>query len=418
MNKKITSFIFCFTVLTFCLKAQSDFSSPYSLFGLGQENSTYFGGYSALGNTGIASRNPFSINKANPASLSSIASNVFLYEIGLSGTYSNKKTQNTSQNNFDFNVSHLAMAFQIKDYWKTSFGLLPYTKVNYEIDIIKPVEGSTFNSNTNVVGTGGINEVFWGNGIKINKNLSLGVEASVLFGNITEDQLIYFGTEYASLTNSSNYTGFGLNAGLQYTNYKLLDTETTIGATINLPTYLSGTSDEVGTKSFNGSSETTIINTTDNDLDNFDLPLKIGVGLTSKLNNTLTASVDYKKTFWTDTYQSNSTYSYKNQEIFGVGVEYLPIKNQNNFWNRVKYRAGANYNSGYLQISDQNIDNYAFSLGIGLPVSKSDFSSMLNINYSYGKEGTINSQLIQDNYHKLSINFSLLGNWFQKQKIF
>lgn len=418
MNKKIFSIILCVITFNFCLHAQSDFSSPYSLFGLGQENSIYFGGYSALGNTGIASRNPFSINKANPASLSSIASNAFLYEIGLSGTYSNKKTENTSQNNFDFNVSHLAMAFEVKDYWKMSFGLLPYTKVNYEIDITKPVEGSTFYSNTNVIGTGGINEVFWGNGVKISKNLSLGVEASVLFGNITEDQLIYFGTEYASITNSSNYAGFGLNAGVQYTNYKLLGAETTIGATINLPTYLSGTSDEVGTKSFNGSDETTIVNTTDTPIDNFDLPLKLGVGITSKLNNNLTASLDYKKTFWTDTYQSNSTYTYKDQEVFGLGVEYLSTKNINNFWNRLKYRAGINYNTGYLQLSDQNIDNYSFSLGLGLPVSKSNISSMLNINYSYGKEGTINKQLIQDNYHKLSINFSLLGNWFQKQKIF
>jgi hypothetical protein len=38
----------------------------------------------------------------------------------------------------------------------------------------------------------------------------------------------------------------------------------------------------------------------------------------------------------------------------------------------------------------------------------------MNINYSYGKEGTINNELVQDNFHKLSLNLSLFGNWFKK----
>ena len=78
--RKIFSLAICFCAIHYSANAQSDFSSPYSLYGLGQENSNYFGGYSALGNTGIASRNLFTINKSNPASLTSIASSAFLYE--------------------------------------------------------------------------------------------------------------------------------------------------------------------------------------------------------------------------------------------------------------------------------------------------------------------------------------------------
>lgn len=371
-----------------------------------------------MGNTGIASKNLFSINKTNPASITSIASSAFLYELGLSSTYSNKKTINSTQTNADINVAHVAMAFEVKNYWKMNFGLVPYSKVSYEIDVTKPVEGSTQYLNTNISGSGGINEVFWGNGVKLGKNLSVGVELSALFGNISETQLIYIGSSTTTITNSKNYFGLGLTSGLQYTINNIFGTETTFGATLNLPTSLSGTEDETGTKSFTGSDEYTILDETDIDIDNFELPTKVGFGISSIINKSLTVNVDYKRNYWSDSYISNNTYKYQDQDIYGVGVEYQPSKNISSFWNKLKYRAGANYNSGYLVLSKQKIDNYALSLGVGIPLSKSLYSSMLNINYSYGKEGTINNQLIQDNYHKLSINFSLLGNWFQKAKIF
>lgn len=418
MKKILFSFLIVTYTSSFVVQAQSDFSSPYSLFGLGQESSNYFGGLSAMGNTGIASRNPFSINKANPASITSIAPNAFLYELGLSGTYSNKQTSNLSQNNIDLNVSHLALAFEVKDYWKMNFGLVPYSKVNYEINLVKPVEGSTQYLNTTIIGSGGINEVFWGNGLKLGKNLSVGVELSALFGNINENQLIYIGTSSATITKSKNYFGLGLTTGLQYTINNLAGTTTTFGATLNVPTSLSGTEDSTGTKSFYGSDEISILDEIDTDIDNFDLPLKVGFGISSSINKSLSVNVDYKKNYWSDTYTSNNTYKYQDQEIYGFGVEYQPSKNLNTFWNKLKYRAGVNYNSGYLILSKQKIDNSSFSLGVGIPLSKSIYTSMLNINYSYGKEGTINNQLIQDNFHKLSINLSLLGNWFQKEKIY
>lgn len=371
-----------------------------------------------MGNTGIAFRDPFAINKSNPASLTSIAPNTFLYELGVNTTYSNKTTNSTSQNNFDYNLTHLAMAFQIKDYWKVNFGLVPYTKVSYEVDVNQVVEGTTLYLNTNVTGSGGINEVFWGNGVRLSKNLSLGLELSALFGNISQEKYIVYGLQSATINETSNYFGLALNAGMQYTTSKLFGKETTIGATINLPTSLSGSKDTDAYKSFTGAEEITFESETDESINDFNLPLKVGVGITSIINKSLTLNFDFRKNYWTDSYDSDDTFTYKDQNIFGLGAQYQPSKNQTRFWNRVKYRAGLNYNSGYLILSDQNINTYSFSLGIGIPVAKSNISSMINVNYSYGKEGTISNQLIQDNYHKVSINLSLIGNWFQKQKIF
>ena len=85
---------------------------------------------------------------------------------------------------------------------------------------------------------------------------------------------------------------------------------------------------------------------------------------------------------------------------FEIGFEFNPSSKRTSYINNIKYRVGANYDSGYLNISNQNIDSYSFSLGLGFPTSNNSFSSTININYSYGKEGTTNRGLIQENFHK------------------
>ncbi|NLP58537.1 OmpP1/FadL family transporter [Lutibacter sp. B1] len=406
-----------FSFSTLVINAQSDSSSPYSLYGLGMENSNYFGGFTALGNTGIGYRSSSNINKSNPASLSSTSTQSFLYEFGLNSTFSNKKDKSTTQHESDFNFTHLAMAFALKNNWGLSFGLLPYTKVNYEIDIVKPIEGNTNYYLTNIIGAGGINQVFFSSGIKVVENLSFGVEIAALFGSITQKQWIYVGNTTSYIKKSDNFFGLGLNAGIQYTIKNIVGTETTIGATINMPTTLNGKNhDFEGYKTMEGT-QISIYDNSDDDLNDFDLPLKLGIGISSKINANFLVNMDYRKNYWSETDQTSSNNSFNNQTIYGIGVEYKLSSDLNNYWNRAKYRAGFNYNTGYLKITDEEINNYNFSIGVGLPISK-DGVSNVNINYSYGKEGTIKKQLVEDKYHKLSINLSLLGHWFQKQKIF
>lgn len=407
-------FLSLFTVII--INAQSDYSSPYSLYGLGKENINYFGGLSAMGNTGIGYKTTNTINKINPASLTSIFNNSFLYEVGFSSTYSLKNTTKTNQKNYDFNFTHIAMAFSIKDYWKTSFGLVPYTKVNYEIDLIKPIEGSTSLYTTNIIGSGGINEVFWTHGLKLTPNFSVGLEFTALFGSLDQEQLISFGSSSTYLKESNHYFGFGLNAGIQYTAKKFFGTETTFGGTLSLPSSLKGSQNFEGSKTYY-TYETSLEAEEDISLEDFNLPLKAGIGISSKISKNLLINLDYTKNYWANTYTSNEIYKYSNQSFYAAGVEYTPSQNNSNYWNTVKYRGGVNYNSGYLTISNKKIDTYSISFGLGLPIAKNK-QTFLNLNYSYGKEGTIEKQLIEDNFHKLSINLSLFGNWFQKQKIF
>ena len=395
------------------LWAQNDTSSPYSLYGIGVENKTSFGGFAALGNTGLAQKTTLQINNFNPANLANIPLGSFLYEVGVNGTYSTIKTDEISQTTTNFNFSHLALAFPVTKNWGMSIGLMPYSKVGYDIDIENPIEGTTATFFTSINGSGGLNKIYWGNGLKLKNNLSIGAELVGLFGSINQEQWVLMGENTTYLNDKNVYFSFGVNAGIQYSLNSLLGTKTTLGATVNLPTILRAAEASVGTIS-----NTIISSEFNQNADDFNLPLKIGVGVSSQINKNLLVNIDYRKNYWANTNQFDNTSSYKDQSIYGIGFEFKPSTNLTSYWNNIKYRAGANYDSGYLNISNQDINNYSFSLGIGLPTSKSSFSSIININYSYGREGTTSRGLIQENFHKLSLNLSLVGNWFQKLKIY
>lgn len=408
----ITLFILSFSISTF---AQSDIDSPYSIFGIGIENSTLFGNSNAMGNTGIAYSSSYTLNNINPASLTAIRPGLFLYEIGISNTYSSKKDNESTQNNNDFNFTNIGLGFSINNKWKMSIGLIPKTKVSYEIDLIQPIEGSIYQYSTNIIGSGGINEFFWGQGYQLTKSLSVGLQLMTYFGSINQEKRIIYDNNEVYIEEKNNYNGVGLKGGFQYNLNALLGHSTTLGATFSIPSTLQGEQDSQVTKTLSSSS-TIIEEGINQTIDSYKLPLKIGFGISSKVKN-LTINLDYKKSFWSDSYQSNLTYIYSDQNIVGLGFEYKPSINTYNFWNNVFYRLGANYDSGYLTVSNSKIDSFNLSAGLGIPISKNS-PSMLNLTYSFGKEGTLDNNLIINNYHKLSLNLSLNGRWFQKKKIF
>ncbi|WP_372937506.1 OmpP1/FadL family transporter [Seonamhaeicola sp.] len=407
--KKIQFFLF-FIATVSCF-SQNDTSTPYSLFGLGIENKTATGGLTGLGNTGIAQNNEGEINLFNPATLGNIKLKTFLYEFGLNGMYSTIKTHDVSENTYDYNISHVVMAFPIKKNLGMSFGLLPYTKVGYDIDIDGTTEGSNEAYLTRITGSGGLNKVYVAGGYTLFDKLSLGVDLSYLFGSINQETNVYY-DYYVNITDENYYRGMKLKAGLQYNVFKSENKEITVGTVIELPTNLKGSQERNSYKTSSNGTSTVLDTDEENDLDDFELPLSFGVGLTTKLNASLTTSFDYKKLFWDDTDQLQNNERYTNQDIYAFGAEYSPL-NKNSYLGNVKYRFGLNYNTGFLNISDQKIDSYFASIGLGLPLSN---RARLNVAYSYGREGTIQDNLVQENYHKITLNLSFIGNWFNKRK--
>jgi hypothetical protein len=98
-----------------------------------------------------------------------------------------------------------------------------------------------------------------------------------------------------------------------------------------------------------------------------------------------------------------------------LGFSYQKSNESRKYFDKIRFATGFNYDTGYLEIKNQKIDDKSFSLGVSLPFDRN--SSALFISYSYGQKGKVTSSLIKENYHKLTLNLNLDGIWFVKRKI-
>ena len=106
-----------------------------------------------------------------------------------------------------------------------------------------------------------------------------------------------------------------------------------------------------------------------------------------------------------------------------VGINYLPIgttkiaKAPSNYVKRIQYRLGASFNDGYLDLKNTPITNYAITAGLGLPVgSGREDIGMVNISAQFGRMGTVQNNLLQEDYVRIVLGFTFNKLWFIKYK--
>jgi len=383
-------------------------SSPYSLSGLGILNQVSTGKTNALGKAGIAMKSNTSINNLNPASYASIPLNSFFFDVGGKAQFNTFETAGTTENSSSANFSNISFAFPINDKSGVGLTLTPYSSVGYNIDGIETdIEGSNNSFSTLVEGTGGLKDLKLSYGYNILPNLSIGSYASVLFGKIQQTETNVINQNLLVVEDENYYRGFKFGFGTQYE----LNEKLSFGAIVNLPVRLTGDQESTITQLYADQIEVST------ELDDFKLPLEVGFGVQTKLNENLFAYADYKHSFWDETDQEDYIGKYTDQDFFGLGVEYIPNENSLKYWEHIEYRAGLSYDNGNILVNDEEtVDNYALSLGIGLPL-RSTKNSMINISYSYGQKGKISNSLIKENYHLISVNLSFEGIWFVKRKL-
>ncbi|WP_412987327.1 hypothetical protein [Pontimicrobium sp. IMCC45349] len=380
-------------------------SSPYSYYGLGNINDINTGKTNSLGRSGIAMPSNNSINNLNPASFGSIPLNSFLFDIGVRADKEALTANGFVEPRFNANFSNMAFAFPLSKKSALAITLIPFTNVGYILSGIESeIEGSNDTYVTDVEGSGGLNDIKINYGFSFSEKLRLGVYGSYLFGKIEEQEINYIGDNLLLIEEDNFYNGFRLGLGFQYD----INKNISVGSIINFPTSLQGDQEKV---------VSTLSDTPSNSeetLNSFKFPLEFGFGAHIKLKEKLFFNIDYKRNFWEATNQSDYLGDYKNQDFFGAGVEYTPNADKFKFWQRVNYRLGFNLDNGNLLINDKNITNYAFNLGLGLPLNNK--KSRINIGYTYGQKGEVLNGLVKENYHTLTINLSLEDLWFVKRK--
>ena len=104
-------------------------------------------------------------------------------------------------------------------------------------------------------------------------------------------------------------------------------------------------------------------------------------------------------------------YIQQNRVRVAAGGEYIPNAQNRNFFNRVRYRAGAHYSNSYLMINNKDEDpaykgngynEYGVSVGMGLPLI--DNRSLINVSFEYTKIKPGGVNMIDEQYFRFTVN--------------
>jgi len=390
--------------------SQSISSSPYSLYGVGSLYDSDFGSIPSIGSSGIALPSSIFINNLNPASLGYLPLNHFMFDIGGKAIATTYESGSRSEKRNNFQFSHIAFAFPVTKNSGFSVALRPYSSATFKISNLKlPISDSQEFYYLTAVGSGGLNNFDFSYGYRFGKKISIGASATVLFGNTTDDRSYLISNSITSISKKTDYNGVKATLGAQYQ----IDSTFTIASTFKMPTKVKASKVQT-VETLTNEVVTTVESDVASDTDDYYMPLEIGVGISKHFKNNLNMTIDYEKSLWKNANQSELYGNFVNQDRFALGFTYSANKNVRSYWDRIQFAAGANFDTGYLEVDRKRVNNAAISIGVSLPIENT--FSALNISYSYGQKGKISDNLIKENYHKFSLNLSLDGIWFVKRK--
>ncbi|MBD1387106.1 hypothetical protein IDJ75_17600 [Mucilaginibacter rigui] len=429
--------LFLFTATALGVKAQSTAttSSPYSRYGIGSISPTVLPQNAAMGGIGVATNRIngfFSINPLNPASYSSMGLTVI--DIGVYGNFNTlEKTGAASQKNSNFRLSHIAFGIPVSSRSAFSFGLMPYSELGYNYRQVTPNFGSGLPADTNAVnylysGDGGLSKFYLGYGIRIGKHLSVGANASYIFGNLKETQ----STEVPSLggvlnsriEESNSITGLNYDFGAQYTVDFSARKHLTFGYSASANTKLNTSNSYIVSSYFRDASTGNEGVATDTLVNNqqpsakIQLPMINRFGISFQNEGKFLVGADYTMSNWSKLAVAGVNKGLRDSKTINVGGQFTPnVNSLSSYWAAVDYRLGAVYDQTYLYVNNTNIKRYAATFGLGLPLRGATNSFYkINIGAEVGRRGTLVNGLVKENYVNVHLSFTLNDKWFQKYK--
>ena len=406
------------------LSAQNT-SSPYSIIGLGDIEKSNFDRTSGLGHAGVALSSDRYLLVGNPASLAFLDKpnfrNAFYFD--LSTRYKNVNysgaaiTNSTANQSNDLQFRRISFAIKPKAKWALSFGLLPFSNTNYSFTGIKKIQGDNFGVNANYDGTGSSNLIYLSNSFLITKNLSIGVQSSVLFGQFEDKEIVYSSITDSVLSTDRNIylASPYFKGGLIYKVKANKDLNLSLGASGSLKTNVNANY-RLTVKDGN-----TTLKTENESRNNYtSLPLMGTIGLAATYKNKYTFVLDYSAQNWSSLNYRGSNYSLQNSNRISAGIQFTnnvmiqDVKGGNaGMYEKNYFQVGYFYNNSYLNIYGQPIKEWGVTLGAGTQLNRSGLGVQGTI--ELGGRGTINNGLIKENITQIGVTISYRDFWFTKK---
>ncbi|WP_163711899.1 hypothetical protein [Mangrovibacterium lignilyticum] len=392
--------------------AQNNTRSPYSMYGLGELRSQLNPVNTGMGGAGFGLSSKTFINTLNPASYQGIDSLSFVFDTGIEGKYTTFKSQGKSASLQDANFSYLALGWRINSFIAAGFGLNPFSSAGYEINTTAEVEGTQSEYPLNIIGSGDISRAYGAISIAPIPNLSIGIKTSFLFGSLKQTQyhnLSVIGSTSVYNETTDYFHNFYFEFGAQYA-LKIQKYSVTIGAIYNPGQALVTKRDQT---SYNSSG--VVFDSSSDSQKDFKIPEEIGVGFVVDNNKNLLYALDAGMQKWSDYSYDLSGVKLKNNPYIRTGLQFTPSTNfLASFFSKVNYRLGFNYSKSYLDLRGIQLEEVAGSFGLGLPIRNG--KSKIDVSFEAGTKGTTSKRLIQENFVRLRVGFSMHDLWFQQRK--
>ncbi len=435
MNKQLISAVLA-VAFSISGYAQSGTNSPYSQYGLGILSNQSFGFNSGMNGVGLAYRSGEVVNPLNPASYSAVDSLTMLFDVGVTGQITSFKEGNTRLNAKNADFDYAVGTFRLLPKVGAAFGLMPFSAIGYNYS-----SSTTLNEDYGTVtetyqGTGGIHQAFVGVGWNIVKPLSVGVNASYIWG--TYKRSVSSSSSSSNINTLSkeytcNITSYGISLGAQWQQPFGVQDFLTLGATVGLGHELHS-NPTCQTINYNQTSSTR--DTTSTTIQNgLSLPMTYGVGLGWKHGTKWFVGADFQMQQWgkvdfPDYFKdANGDMTYalrsgmlKDRYKINIGADFLPANNGRHLYERVHYRVGAGYTTPYYNINGQDgPKELSLSAGFGIPLGhvywnrQGHMRPLLNIGFQWSRMAA--KDLITDNTFRINIGLTFNERWFAKWKV-
>ncbi|MFT4781642.1 MAG: long-subunit fatty acid transport protein [Psychroserpens sp.] len=413
---------------------QQGTASPYSFYGIGTLKFKGTVENRSMGGLSIYT-DSIHVNLRNPAAYASPNLTVWnkenrpiKFSVGASNNSTTLKANSGEAEVSSTTFDYLALSMPLGKFG-FGFGLVPYSAVGYKLE----------DTNEDVItnrysGEGGVNRAFLGLGYSISDKLSVGVDMNYNFGNIQNTAIEFVYDDEGNLvqyqsreSNRSDLSGLNFNIGLTYKTMINEKLELQAGLTYSPKSDLSSINERsFSTIVINASSgQEFLVNEVDGNLEaeglaetNLTLPSRFSFGAGIGKPRAWFVGGEYTRqntSEFANPIVSIQNSNFENASNVSFGGFFIPDYNSfGSYWKRLTYRAGFYFENTGLVINEETINEFGISFGVGLPVG--NVFSNANLGVEYGKRGTTNQNLIEENFLSLKISLSLNDRWFEKRK--
>lgn len=434
-NNSLIAFIFllaCPSIIYAQIEVENA-NSPYSSIGIGNVPNSGFAMNRSLGGISTAFISPVNINYHNPASYASIRLTTLETALDVKNVW--LRQNELSQSSGDASLGYAALAFPISNYGGLSIGVLPFSKINYDVTESTENELLGGTQDYHFLGDGQTHQFYIGGAFKLRFNktqVSVGANGAFLFGALSKEVRVNFpeltNAFTTRRTETTNFRGFTWNTGLLITQPLKEDVSfLTVGlsARPNIGTHVER--DILWDRIVEGTNIVSVVDTLSSTgvVDGkIDIPSLFSVGVLYSNKNSLLIGTDISFENWEDFRdfgEVNAAMVNATKISFGVGFVPSPKnlgRSFGDYFSRVHYRLGGRYNTGNLMLEGNRITEYAITAGLGLPLRRSSMGSSGTLNFSFeiGQRGSIDNNLIRETFLNTTIGISLNDVWFIKRK--